>query len=297
MRVTLRQLQIFLAIADHGSTTAAAVALPLSQSATSNALGELETLLGAPLFDRIGKRLQLNETGRALLDPARAALDAAEGIERDFGIGLPGAGRRPPARIRLGASTTIGNYLIPPRIAALQRDYPEAAVELRIGNTRSIVEAVLRREVDAGVIEGPAHEDTLEVEPWLEDPLVMVCAPTHPLVAQRCDRERLRQTTWLLRETGSGTREAVEAAVLPHLGRFSQPMQLGSTEAIKQAAAVGLGVTCLSVSAVSDLMALGRLVELSTDLPPLRRTLFRVRHRDKRLSPALLALLDASVPL
>lgn len=290
MRLTLRQLQIFVAVAEHGSTNAAAAQIPLSQSATSAALGELETLLGTQVFDRIGKRLLINESGRALLDDARAALDAAAQIERRFGAGAT------PALIRLGASTTVGNYLMPARIAALARQHPQARVELRIGNTRAIVEAVLRREVDAGVIEGPCHEDALEVAPWQEDPLQLVCAPDHPLarLPDGCDRAQLRAACWLLREPGSGTREAVEQALLPHLDGFAQSLQLGSSEAIKQAAAVGLGVTCLSASAVADLVALGRLVVLRTDLPPLRRTLYRVRQRGKRESAALAALLDVA---
>lgn len=293
MRLTLRQLQIFRAIAEHGSTLAAAASLPLSQSATSAALGELEALLGARLFDRIGKRLLLNETGRALLDPARAALEAAQDIERRFGMDAHALGDL-PARIRLGASTTVGNYLLPPRIAALMREQPRAGVELRIGNTQEIVGAVLRLEVDAGVIEGPSHADELEVRRWREDVLVIVAAPDHPLAKRRrrCGVEDLRRQRWLLREGGSGTREAVDSALLPHLGGYATATRLGSTEAIKQAAAAGLGIACLSLCAVRDLLQLGRLALLRTELPALSRPLYRIRHRDKRFSPALARLLD-----
>ena len=290
MHATLRQLRTFVAVADHGSTVAAAAAIPLSQSATSAALTELETLLGATLFDRIGRRLALNETGRALLDPARAALEAAREIERRFGKDV---GACPPAQIRLGASTTIGNYLMPERIAALLRIQPQAGVELRIGNTHAIVEAVARFEVDAGVIEGPCHLRELDVRPWREDPMVLVAAPEHPLALRRTSTPAmLSAQRWLLREPGSGTRESVEHALLPHLGGFGDALQLGSTEAIKQAAAAGLGVACLSRCAVQDLCALGRLVELDTALPPLQRWLYRVRHRGKRFSPALATLLE-----
>jgi DNA-binding transcriptional LysR family regulator len=291
MRLTLRQLRTFVAIAEHGSTVAAAEAIPLSQSATSAALAELEGLLGARLFDRIGKRLVINETGRALLDPARAALDAAQEIERRFG---DLAGACPPARIRLGASTTIGNYLMPARIAALLRVQPQAGVELRIGNTRAVAEAVARFEVDAGVIEGPCHLDELDARPWCDDPMVLVAAPGHPLARRRTALApaTLRGQRWLLREPGSGTRESVDNALLPHLGGFASTMQLGSTEAIKQAAAEGLGIACLSHCAVQEPIALGRLVELRTTLPRLLRQLYVVRHRGKRFSPALAALLE-----
>lgn len=295
MRLTLRQLRIFLAIAEHGTTIAAAESLPLSQSATSNALGELESLLGAPLFDRIGRRLQLNETGRALLAPARAALEAVAGIERDFGLEEGGSGH--PVRLRVGASTTVGNYLLPPRIAALLRQHPGAGVELRIGNTREIVEAVARLEVDAGLIEGPCHLEALEVQPWQADPLVLVAAPPHPLAGRaEIGPATLAAQTWLLREPGSGTRESVDNALLPHLGGFARALQLGSTEAIKRTVSTGAGIACLSRHAVADALQAGSLVELRTCLPALSRPLYRVRHPGKRFSPALARLLDASAP-
>ncbi|CAK7071315.1 MAG: HTH-type transcriptional activator CmpR [Kerstersia gyiorum] len=294
MRITLRQLHIFTAIAEHGSTTAAASSIPLSQSATSAALGELEAMLGASLFDRVGKRLQLNETGRALLDPARSLLDMARTIETHFGMDGGNPGAPLPARIRLGASTTIGNYLMPARIARLLEAHALASVEMRIGNTQEIVGAVLRREVDAGVIEGPCHADELEALPWLSDELVFVVAAHHPLAQSQtpCPLAELRKQRWLLRESGSGTREAVDNVLLPHLGNFDLALQLGSTEAIKQAAAAGLGIACLSRSAVQDLVDLGRLALLRTTLPPLHRQLYRIRHRSKQFSPALALLLE-----
>ena len=119
MRLTLRQFQIFVAVADTGSTTAAAESVALSQSATSNALNELESLLGERLFDRIGKRLVLNDVGRVLLPQVRALLDCAISIERQFGIGGDGTAEvRAAMQLRVGASTTIGNYLLPGLIAS-----------------------------------------------------------------------------------------------------------------------------------------------------------------------------------
>src|SRR3954470_18270097 len=117
MRITLRQLSIFKAVADAGTTAAAALQVALSQSATSAALNELESVLGARLFDRIGTRLVLNDTGRGLLPQARAVLDGAAGIERDFGIAVDARDAAAPSLLRVGASTTIGNYLLPTLIA------------------------------------------------------------------------------------------------------------------------------------------------------------------------------------
>lgn len=289
MALSLRQLRIFLAVADTGSTTAASAQLPLSQSATSAALAELEAGLGTPLFDRLGKRLHLNDTGRALVGPARALLEDAAQIAHRFG----GGGALRPARVRLGASTTIGNYLMPARMAECLARWPAMDISLRIGNTRDIVEAVLRLEVDAGLIEGPCHESALDVAPWRSDPLLLLAGAGHPLAGQRrIAISVLRKQRWLLREAGSGTRESVELALLPHLGGFGASLDLGSTEAIKQAAVAGMGVTCLPRSAVLDALELGRLVVLSSTLPPLERPLYRIRHRDRPWSDSLRRLLE-----
>lgn len=289
MRLTLRQLLIFTAVADTGSTTAAGERVSLSQSATSGALNELENLLGAQLFDRIGKRLLLNDNGRALLPQARSLLDGAQEIESQFGLGSTGAATAPlVTRLRVGASTTIGNYVLPALIAGYSRTWPGAAVDVVIGNTRDIAAAVTRLEVDIGLIEGPCHEAELRVTPWLQDELVIVAAPTHALVQEgvqaRVPLKALRQARWLLREPGSGTREAVEHVLLPHLHHLDGDMQPGSTEAIKQATAESLGLACLSLCAVQDLVTLGRLVVLQTTLPRLTRRFYLVHHQKKRLS-------------
>jgi len=282
MRLTLRQLQVFVAIADHGSTSAAGMAIALSQSASSAALQELESQFGTPLFDRVGKRLVLNAHGRALHEPARALLVNAADLERQ--LGARGALYQSPLRLLVAASTTIGNYLMPPRIAALLERAPRAEVDLRIDNTAGVVAAVLRLQVDAGLIEGPCHEPGLQVLPWQEDPLVVVAAADAP---SQWSLEALRQARWLLREPGSGTREAVEQALRPHLQGFAHTLQLGSTEAIKQAAIAGLGVACLSRHALEESLALGRLQVLRTPLPPLRRQLWLVRHPARQWLPGL----------
>ena len=290
MHLTLRQWQVFVTVADAGTTSAAGEQLALSQSATSAALNELEAQLPAPLFDRIGRRLVLNAQGRALLGPARAVLAAAADLEVLAGVGLPVAAGGAPLQLRIGASTTIGNYLLPQRVAALLVEHPRAQVDLHIGNSAGVAAAVQRLEVDLGLIEGPCHESGLQVLPWQRDALVIVAAAGSPL-GNAPDLAALAAARWLLREPGSGTREAVEQALLPHLHHFARSMQLGSTEAIKQAAVAGLGVACLPGHAVADLVALGTLRILDTPLPPLSRQLWVVRHPGKRVPPPLAALL------
>ncbi|GGI54979.1 LysR family transcriptional regulator [Oxalicibacterium solurbis] len=284
MRLTLRQLQIFLAVADHGSTMAAADAVALSQSAASAALKELEGLLGIHLFDRIGKRLILNDNGRMLLPQARQMLDAAATMEAQF--------HQPDAAdavgLRIAASTTIGIYLLPHMLAHFAQ-HSASVPQVTIANTRAVAAAVAAFDVDVGLIEGPCHEPELRAEPWLADELVVVCAPHHPLAARdgKVPLADLRQAGWLLREVGSGTREAVEHALLPHLHMLHSAGEFSNAEAIKHAASAGLGLACLSRLVVADLVESGRLVELRTTLPRLQRHFYLIHRRNKLLSARL----------
>jgi len=288
MKISLRQLQIFLAVAQSGSTTAAAALVALSQSAASAALNELEHLLGVQLFDRVGKRLVLNDSGRRLLPQARHMLDLAHTIERQFVD--PHAG----SELHIGASTTIGSYMLPAMVAAYRRAHAGARVRALVANTADIVEAVVNFEVDAALIEGPCHADDVEVEPWMTDELIVVAAPDHPIVGdgRKIGLQQLRQAEWLLREAGSGTREAVEHALIPYLHHLPSSFEFGNSEAIKRATAEGLGISCLSRAVVQDLIESGKLLELGTALPTLRRHFYMVVSRHRAASPSLTALLD-----
>jgi DNA-binding transcriptional LysR family regulator len=279
-RLTLRQLQIFQEVADLGSTAAAATELALSQSAASAAIIELERLLEVRLFDRVGKRLQLNENGRAVLPQALALLDGAGALERwardrDSQIGV----------LRLGASTTIGNYLLPGILAEFQKTLARPArgglqVQVVIANTAAITAQVAAFELDLGLIEGPCHEPELTVQPWLEDELLLVAAAHDPIVqrAQPITLAMLRQATWLLRESGSGTRETIDQLLTPHLHQLRAGIEFGNSEAIKRAAASGLGISCLSRYVVEDFLTSGLLVAPASELPRLTRRFHLVTH-------------------
>jgi DNA-binding transcriptional LysR family regulator len=288
MHLTLRQLQIFVAIGETGGTTTAAQSISLSQSAVSAALNELENLLQAKLFDRVGKRLLLNDNGRILMSQARSILDVARTLETQF----LASGNTTSSLLRVGASTTIGNYVLPALIARFCEAAPGAQIDLRIGNTSEIVEEVANFKVDIGFIEGPCHRTEVAVIPWLVDELVIVSSPTHPLAIQQNSEQKirikdLRKVDWLLREPGSGTREAVEQVLLPHLHYINEGMIFGNAEAIKRAVAEKLGISCLSRWVISDLLASGRLVILQTPLPQLSRRFYLVHHKKKMLSTAL----------
>ena len=289
LHLTLRQLEIFTAVAQSGSTVAAADLVGMSQSATSAALQQLELGLDVALFERVGRHLVLNDTGRALLPQALQVLEQARSIEQAFSA----RGQGLPVRLRVAASTTIGTYVLPPILAALARSHPHIQVDLQIANTREVAQAVQALDVDLGLIEGTNHWTGLEVQPWRRDELVIVAAPQDPLVAlaqqQPLGVAVLRAARWSLREPGSGTREMVEHALLPRLHQLPAAATLGSSEAIARCVAEGLGISCLPRVLVQPLLERGALVALSTTLPRMWRDFALLRREGKHLSPALQA--------
>ncbi|RCW68585.1 LysR substrate-binding domain-containing protein [Pseudorhodoferax soli] len=293
LRLTLRQLQIFVAVAQSGSTNAAAQAVALSQSATSSAVNELERLLAVQLFDRTGKRLYLNENGRALLPLALAQIDGAAEIER--------LAVDPDAMtsLRLGASTTIGNHVIPRMLPMLLGGgefgarSASASATVRIGNTEAICDEVASFALDAGLVEGPSGNDDLVETPWLQDELVLVASPT--LAGEQPEpvsSGALAGLRWLLREKGSGTREVTDQLLLPYVRRYGSSLVLGSSEAIVGAAAEGIGVACLSRWVVDSAVASGRLCILRTEIPRMSRQCYVVTHRNKHATRGLKRFLD-----
>lgn len=277
MPLSLHQLEVFANVARHGTTRAAAESVSRSQSAASMALAELEAQFGVPLFDRPGRRLVLNENGRILLPQALALLEHAAEVERAFAS-------EAAVSIRLAASTTIGNYLLPDAITSFRRAVPGAILRLRIGNTQEVADAVAGFDVDVGFVEGSIHHQDLIVTPWGRDELVACAAPDHPLAGRRASARALREAVWVMREPGSGTREVVDQWLREHLGPVEPALELGSSEAIIRAVVRGAGVCCLSRHALGAALAARQVVELRTTLPPLMRQLTMVTHRAKRLA-------------
>lgn len=277
LRVSLRQLEVFVATARAGSTRAAADRVARSQSAASAALAELEASLGTLLFDRVGRRLVLNESGRALLPKASALIDQAAELEHLF------SGDH-AAPLRVAASLTVGEVLLPPIVARWKTLHPASAVQIVIANTSEVIGAVVSFDVDVGFIEGPQTHPDLVVRPWLADDLVVVAAPGHPLARRRqVGADELRAAQWALREAGSGTREAADRWLFEHLGQIDVAFELGSPEAIKRVVETGVALGCVSRHAVAPSLAQRTLVELRTGFPPAVRRLAIVLHKDKHL--------------
>ncbi|EMT0557638.1 DNA-binding transcriptional regulator YeiE [Providencia stuartii] len=284
MRITLRQLEVFTEVLKSGSTTQASQLLALSQSAVSVSLTDLEGQLGVQLFDRVGKRLVTNEHGRLLYPKALALLEQALEVEQLF--------KKEMGAVRLAASTTIGNYMLPSLLAEYRRDHPTIPLELNISNTEEVIKAVMEFRADVGLIEGVCHSPELITEPWLKDELVIFAAPSNPLAGRTLTLKELRDAPWVLRERGSGTRDVLDQLLFAHLPGFHIFMELGNSEAIKHAVRFGMGISCLSRRVIEEQLTNGSLVELEVEGLQLQRTLYLIYHRQKHLSNAIKNLLD-----
>src|SRR5262245_33551947 len=174
MRVTLRLLEVFLALARGESVSRAAEELAMSQSAVSGALADLERQFDIQLFDRIGKRLQLSDLGRSLRAQAQALAEQAQQLENAL------AAHRDIGLLRVGATLTIGNYVTVPLMARFMREHPGARVTLDVANTAEIARKVKNFEIDIGLLEGELQDADLEITRWCDDELLVFSAPSHP---------------------------------------------------------------------------------------------------------------------
>jgi len=275
MKFTLKQLEVFVTVARSQSVSRAAEVLSLSQSATSTSLMELERQFDCQLFDRLGKRLQLNGLGAQLLPSAVDILDRAQELEASL------RGRGGFGALNVGATLTVGNYLATLFIGRFMQLHPESRIQLRVHNTATVVQQVLNYELDLGMIEGEAYAPELMVEPWLEDELVVFAAPQHPLAGKTATLDQLAQQPWILRELGSGTREAFDRAIHTHQRQINVRLELEHTEAIKRAVESGLGIGCISRLALRDAFRRGSLLPIDVPELNLRRFFYFIWHRNK----------------
>lgn len=283
-----RQLQVFVTIADAGSVRAAAEQLHLTQPAASMALAELERQLGVALFARDHGRLHLNERGRELLPLAREILERLGELQRR-------AGDQPHClrgELRLGASNTVGNYLVGDLLGAFMQVHPQVSVRLEVDNTHGIVAAVRDHRLDVGCVEGMVVQPDIETRPWRDDNLVVCARPDHPLARRRhLEPVDFGGARWVMREHGSATRALCERA-LASLPPAETVLELDQLEAIKQAVIAGLGLACLPAVAVGDAAAAGRLTVLETPFLDLRRRLSLVLARDAYHGALVQAFVD-----
>ncbi len=276
MKFSLRQLEVFATIARTLNVSEAADLLGMSQSAASTALGELERRAGQKLFDRTGRSLKLNETGMTILPMALELLARASELDGRL------AGHDRPGPLRLGATVTIGNYVAPRLIERYRASYPDATITLSVGNTAEICERIAEFDLDFGMVEGQYGDSRLQFDEWMQDELVVFCGPQHALAADReTNIEALLAAQWVVREKGSGTRQALDRAMAPYWSRWQIGMELQQMEAIKGVVEAGPLIGCLPRLALVDALFQGRLVELKVPALALMRKFYLVTHREK----------------
>lgn len=288
--LNLHLLRVFAAVVEHEGFSRAAQALFVSQSAVSKAVRELESQLDLPLIDRsAGRGVHLTDAGRALYQHARGifALERAALEDVRERVGLRRGG------LRIGASTTVAAYWLAEVFARHAARYPQLDSALVVGNTGEIADALVDCRIDAGFVEGPAHDERIVATRWREEPLQAVVAATATLGAQRrASARQLAAQRWLVREPGSGTREVARDLLQARGIEPAQTLEIGSNEAIARAVAAGVGVAILPAAVVADLIAVGKLRALRLpDGPPLQRPLYRLELANRPRSPALDAFL------
>jgi len=290
--LTLHRLELFLAVLDSGGVARAARARNLSQPAVSEHLGGLEAFFGVPLFERAGRGVRPTAAARLVEPFIRQALGLVASAEQ---AAVELRGLRAGA-VAVGASTTPGTYLLPEVLGRFHIAHPQIALTLRIGDTREVEQWVAAGSVELGVIGAAPVRPGLAAERWVKDELVAIVARRHPLARRRLlAATALAGQQYIAREEGSSTRAVAERS-LADLGVTLRPvMELGSTEAVREAVAAGLGVSVVSRHAVQTRDP--RVVAIRLQGRQWVRDLLVIRRQGAPLSPAaaqLQALLLAS---
>lgn len=288
MHLTLQQLRLFEAVARNHSFTRAAEELFLTQPAVSIQVSRLEGGIGFPLFEQSGKRIYLTTAGREVYKAAREVLDRLQALENVL-ADLHGQVRGP---LQLSVVTT-GKYLLPHLLGAFVRKYPEVTPRLAVTNRAQVIER-LRDNVDDMVVMGQVPQELPVVaRPFLEDVLVMVAHPHHPLVKEKhIALERLLSERFLVREPGSGTRMIMDQLFAARNLRIEPYMELGSSEAIKQGVEAALGISVLSMHSLYLELSGGYLAVLDVEQFPLKRQWYVVSLKGKKLSLVAQTFID-----
>ncbi|MBV8801671.1 MAG: LysR family transcriptional regulator, partial [Gammaproteobacteria bacterium] len=233
--------------------------------------------LGIELFERRGKKLILNDKGKLLLPKAANILQAIDEIQ---GLLSLSNNKKLVGKLIVGASSTIGNYILPKIIGAFAQQHMQTKLILQVSNTEKIIQHLLKFNIDIGMIEGHCYDPHVKVIPWKQDELVVIANPKHPLCKKKkISLNDLKSTPWIVREPGSGTREKIEEIMGSQLNIF---LELGHTESIKQAVIDGFGISCLSKATVQQALKNRELIVLKTPFLKLTRDFYILLHQEKQ---------------
>ncbi|MCL9776592.1 LysR substrate-binding domain-containing protein [Vibrio methylphosphonaticus] len=281
MRYSLKQLAVFDAVADSGSVSQAADKLSLTQSATSMSLAQLEKMLGRPLFERQGKQMALTHWGVWLRPKAKRLLQDAQQIEMGFYEQHLLSGE-----LKLGASQTPAEHLVPDLISSIDNDFPEMRITLGVQSTDSVIEGVLEYQYDLGIIEGRCDDNRIHQETWCRDHLTVVAAAHHPYTKRdRVSLSQLEQARWVLREHGSGTRKIFDSSIHHLIGDLDVWREYEHVPVLRNMVASSQYLTCLPYLDVERFIEAGQLVALNVPELEMERTLSFIWRADMAENP------------
>ena len=281
MYFTLRQLQVFESVSRHLSFTRAAEELHLSQPAVSMQMRQLEEAVGLALFEKTGKRIDLTEAGREVFHYSQAINRMLEEMEEVL-ESLKGLST---GRLHIAVASTV-NYFAPRLLAAFHKRYPGIKLELDVTNREKLITMLVENSADVVLMGQPPASVDVESEAFMLNPLTVIAPPDHPLCGVKSiTPERLAEEIFVMREPGSGTRQAMERFFVERGLEIRQGMQMTRNEAIKQAIRAGLGLSVVSVHTIELELQTGRLVELKVEGFPIQRHWHLVYRKGKRLSP------------
>jgi LysR family transcriptional regulator, low CO2-responsive transcriptional regulator len=274
-------MRVFAAVARSRSFTRAARELHLTQPAVSQQIKLLETEVGLPLLEHVGRQIHLTAAGdellryasqvTELLREAGESLDAMRGLKRGV--------------LKLGTVSTA-KYFAPSLLSAFAPAYPEVTIRFTVGNREEIIQQLALNETDLVIMGRPPKELITVAEPFAKHPLVIIASPNHPLAGKRrIPLQRLSSENFIIREEGSGTRAAMEHVFGKQGVTIHASMEVSSNETIKQAVMAGMGISFISIHTVALELAVGKLVTLNVTGLPVIRDWFVIHLRDKRLSP------------
>lgn len=288
MHVTLRQLRVFEAVARHLSYTKAGKELHLSQPAVSMQIRQLEEDIGIALFDKLGRKVGLTEAGRELFEYSRSISRSLQEMEEVI-ESLKGVSR---GRLSIAVASTV-NYFAPRLLAVFHQRFPGIHLRLDVTNRESLVRALEANSVDMVLMGLPPEDVDVESEAFMDNPLVVIAPPDHPLAKERdIPLSRLANEVFVMREPGSGTRIAMERFFAEHGISPRHGMQMTRNEAIKQSVRAGLGLSVVSLHTIELELETRRLVMLDVQEFPIERQWYLVYRRGKRLSPPARAFRD-----
>ena len=281
MRYSLKQLAVFDAIADTGSVSKASDKLALTQSATSMSLAQLEKMLGRPLFERQGKQMALTHWGMWLRPKAKRLLQDAQKIQMGFYDQHLLSGE-----IRLGASQTPAEHLVPDLISILDNDFPQMRIDFGVESTQAVIEGVLDYRYDLGIIEGRCDDNRISQDVWCRDHLIVVASSHHPFAkSKQVSLAQLEEAKWVLRERGSGTRNIFDSSIHHLISDLDVWREYEHVPVLRTMVENGNYLTCLPYLDIERFIQSGQLVGLNVPELNMERTLSFIWRADMAENP------------